>query len=309
MVVQVLADAGKIGDDVDADRAQVIRRPDAGEEQQLRRADRPAADDHLGGVRALDASVARPFDADAARAVEQQPPCARSQRDLQAGMILDRAEVRGRRAVADAVLDAVLHVGDAVLRVAVVVRVERDAALPGRLDDRRVDRVRLEVREDAHRPGPRRRPPLDALVDGQHVAPRPAVGPEVRPRVEVRRRAAHPDHGVEAARASEHPSSRPRQPAARRVRLRSGLVGPVLLGEPELVDAARVVDGRIRVGPAGLEQEHADVAPVHEPPRHHRSGRAAADDDHIGREVRRHGEKPTQSRVDAVNPQRDRRGR
>ena len=219
-----------------------------------------------------------------------------SELDLQARVVLDRMEVRCRGAVADAVLDAVLHVGDAVLRVPVVVRVERDAALPRRLDDRRVNRIRLEVREDAHRARPRRRPPLDALVHGQDVAPRPAVGPEIRPRVEIRRRAAHPDHCVEAARASEHASPRPRQAAARRVRLGSGLVGPVLLGEPELVDAARVVDGRVRVGPAGLEQEHADIAPVHEAPRHHRAGRAAADDDHIGREVGRHGAKPTQRR-------------
>ena len=56
--MQVLPDAGKIGDDVDADRAQMVCRADAGEEQQLRRADRPAADDNLGRVRALDAPAA-----------------------------------------------------------------------------------------------------------------------------------------------------------------------------------------------------------------------------------------------------------
>ena len=52
------------------------------------------------------------------------------------------------------------------------------------------------------------------------------------------------------------------------------------------MDAARIVDGRVRVESAGLEQEHADVAAVDEAARHHGSRRAAPDDDHVGMELR-----------------------
>ena len=150
VVVQVLADAGQVRDDVDAERAQVIRRPDPREQEELRRPDRPAAHDDLPGVRALDAAVLRPLDADAPRAVEQQAPRDRAGDHLEVRVALDRTDVGRRGAVADAVLDAVLHERHAVLRRAVVVRVQRDAALLRRLGDRHVDRVRLERREQAH---------------------------------------------------------------------------------------------------------------------------------------------------------------
>ena len=79
VVVQVLADAGQVGDDVDPERAQVVRGPDAREQEQLRRADRPAAHDDLCRVRALDAAVVRPLDADAPRA-RRTADAARSRR-------------------------------------------------------------------------------------------------------------------------------------------------------------------------------------------------------------------------------------
>ena len=47
VVLQVGADAGQVGDDVDAEPAQLVAAADAGEHQQLRRIDRAAADDHL----------------------------------------------------------------------------------------------------------------------------------------------------------------------------------------------------------------------------------------------------------------------
>ena len=47
MVLQILADAGPVGDDVDAERAQLRRRADARELEKLRRIDRAGAEDHL----------------------------------------------------------------------------------------------------------------------------------------------------------------------------------------------------------------------------------------------------------------------
>ena len=47
MVLQPLAHAGEVGDDVDAVLAQVRGRADAGEHQQVRAVDRSAAQQHL----------------------------------------------------------------------------------------------------------------------------------------------------------------------------------------------------------------------------------------------------------------------
>ncbi len=49
VVLEVLTDAGEVGHDRDAERAQVVRRADPGEHQQLRGVDRPAGKDHVTG--------------------------------------------------------------------------------------------------------------------------------------------------------------------------------------------------------------------------------------------------------------------
>ena len=281
MIVEVFADAGKVGDDVDSVRAQVLRRPDAGEQEELRRPDRPAARDDLRGARLLDSALLGPLHAHTAGTVEQQAPGGRAGDEPEVGVGLDRADVRGGGAVADPVLDAVLHERDAVLRRAVVVGVRGDAALVRRLRDRHVDRVGLEGRDEAHRARSAGLAPLDPLVDRQDVVPRPALRAEGRPRIEVLGRAAHPDHRVQAARSSEHLAARPRKAPAGRMRLRHRLVRPVDLGQPELVEPAGVVNGGVVVPAAGLEQENAGTA-VHEPPRHDRTGRSGADDDDVG---------------------------
>jgi hypothetical protein len=71
VVLQVLADAGQVLDDLDPERAELGRRPDAGELEQLRRVDRPAAEHDLLGPRlARAAPPARVLDADRTVAVE-----------------------------------------------------------------------------------------------------------------------------------------------------------------------------------------------------------------------------------------------
>ena len=261
--MQVLSHAGEVGDDVDSVRPQVLRGADPRVEEKLRRPDGPTAQDDLRRTRSLAARGPRPLDADAAVALEQQAPRRGAQDELEVGARLDRADVRGRRAVADAVLDRVLHERHTVLRGAVVVGVRGDAALLRGLGDRHVDRVRLERGDQAHGARPAGLAPLDALVDRQHVLPRPPFGAETGPRVEVVGRAAHPDHRVQQL---DPPSTLPRGHASRRrrVALRHRLVRPVDLGQPELVDPARVVDRGVVVAPARLEQEHARAA-LHQP--------------------------------------------
>ena len=179
-------------------------------------------------------------------------------------------------------LDAELHVGDAVLRPGVVVRVERDTRLLRGGDDRLVDRVGVVAARDRHDAVARGRiAAFDALEHGPHVVPRPAVGAAVGPVVVVLARAAHPDHGVQTARAAEHAPARPAEPPIRRVALRHGLVRPVDLTQPQLMQAPGVVDGGVDVRAAGLEQEHPRSA-VDQPPRGRGARRAGADDDDVG---------------------------
>ncbi len=248
MVVQVLADPREVGDDVDAHGAEMIRGADPGEQKELCRADRPAAHDDAVGV----GLPGRPLDTGAARALEQDAAYVRPRDDLELLPRLERPEEGRRRAVANAVADRVLHERHAVLPGAVVVLVERNPAFLRCLGDRDVDGVRLEG-------GQQRQLGLQALVDRPHVVPRPAVGPEVRPRVEVRRSAAHPDHRVQRARPAEHLPAWPSELSAMRVLLRHGLVRPVDFGEPELVQPTGVVDRGVVVGAAGFEDEHVSA--------------------------------------------------
>jgi hypothetical protein len=280
VVVQVLADTGQICDHVDSQRAEMRCGPDAGEKQKLRRADRAPTHDDLRRVRRLDVLPLRPFHSGATRAVEQETPRGRPGDEFKLRSCLDRPEVRSRGAVADAVLDAVLHERDAVLRRTVVVAVQRDPALLCSLGDRRVDRIGLERREQADRSGRARLAPLDALVDRPDVIPGPSVGAEIGPRVEVLGRASHPDHRVQTARPAEHAAARPGEPAVVRVHLRHGLVRPILLGQPKLVEPAGIVDRRVLVAAAGLEQEDVGAA-VDETASDDATGGPGADDDGV----------------------------
>ena len=73
MILQVGADAAQFMHHRHADRLQVVRRPDAGDLQQMRRVDRAAAqDDLLVGTRLDRLAALAERDADAALAFEQQ---------------------------------------------------------------------------------------------------------------------------------------------------------------------------------------------------------------------------------------------
>ena len=50
MILEVLADARQVGDDLDAERAEVVGSSDPGELEELRRVERATAQDHLAGT-------------------------------------------------------------------------------------------------------------------------------------------------------------------------------------------------------------------------------------------------------------------
>src|SRR4029453_10572937 len=86
VVLQVLADAGQVLDDLDPERAELGRRSDARELEQLRRVDRPAAEpDPPGPRRARAAARARVLDADRTVALEQDAGRKRERLDLEVG--------------------------------------------------------------------------------------------------------------------------------------------------------------------------------------------------------------------------------
>ena len=64
---------GRSAIDIDSETAQLVCGADAGEQQELGRLDRPAADDHLAlGPDLLDGAVVRELDAHAPPALEQR---------------------------------------------------------------------------------------------------------------------------------------------------------------------------------------------------------------------------------------------
>ena len=181
----------------------------------------------------------------------------------------------------DTVLDAELHERHAVLRVAVVVVVQRDAALLRRLGDRGVDRVRLERREEVHGPRPAGRAPFDALVHRPHVLPRPAVGTELSPPVEVRRA---PRTQIIALRELDPPRTRPRGHASRRP-WRAPAARSRRPSRPRRARAREAAQGR---GSRGSRRDRRPRAGGRGPHRRRSAaarrgaGRPGADDDDVG---------------------------
>ena len=75
MVLEVLPDPGQVGHDVDAQGAQLGGRADPGQQEQLRRADRARAHDHLtGGAGLGGCAVTEVADAGAAAVTARASP-------------------------------------------------------------------------------------------------------------------------------------------------------------------------------------------------------------------------------------------
>ena len=122
VVLQVGADARAVGDDLDAVLAKLLRRPDAGEHQKLRRVDRRRGDDDLlARAHRLDAAPAAELNADRAAAVEEDPLGARAGSERHVRALQRRAEIGVRGRPAPALPHRHLHRPKALLLRAVVV--------------------------------------------------------------------------------------------------------------------------------------------------------------------------------------------
>ena len=197
VVAQVAAHAGGVGHHLDAEPAQVPGRTDAGQHQQPRRVDRPAAHDHLaarGDVRQLAVLPPGGDPGGAPALAERDPQRPGSGQHVEVvPPAHDRVQVGDRRRGADAGLRVVAE-GQEAGAVAVIggvpVLPDRDAqGGRGGLDD--VGQVGVAV-TGGHRDDADRQP---AEVRA-HRAGVPAARAQGRPAVEVRGRWQQRDHRV-----------------------------------------------------------------------------------------------------------------
>ena len=295
VVLQVGAHARPVGDDVDAERAQFVRRADAAAQQDRRRMNAAAADDHLARVeRALGAVDPRRH-AGRARAVEIDPAHARRCRDRQVGApshVRRQVGHRARHAVlrrvghrhrAETVAEIRVHVGD--VRDAIRLRVVAERAR-----QRRPQLARQPAKR--HRPGiavhfARAEIPVvfELAVIRQHAFPVPAGRARGGPLGVIGGRAAQSHHAHQRSAAADHV-------ALRKAGRRAGLRRPPVRGEAGPGVRLVVIRRRIVVADVGGLRARLEIAPrldeqhgvggfFGQTRRHHAAGDAGADDDVI----------------------------
>ena len=300
VVLQILADARQVGDHRYALLAQQIGRPDAGKLQQLRRVDRPAAENHLGrGLGRLGLAVLDVFDAHRPLALEQDPRGQRVGLDAQVRPVHHRVQIGDRGRAALAVLHGQLVIADAFLLGAVDVWIARNARLDAGLDDIIGNLVGLGHVRDVERPasgvvlvGVGAFLVLRAQEIGAHVVPGPAVAAQLAPAVIVGMLAADIEQAVDRGRAAQHLAARPDVGAAGD-RVRLGRIEPVDLRVLQRLGIAyRHVDHQVGhelagvpgrpVVAAGFQQQHPGPAVRGQPVGQHAARRSRSHHDVVG---------------------------
>ena len=252
VVVQVLPHR-QVGGDVDVQGLQVLGGADAGGHQDLRRADDARRQDHLGaGVDHLRRAVLADLDAGGLAVVDDHPAHVGADLDVEVVTLGEhRMDVRLGGARAHAVLQVHLAQAEAFLLRAVVVVGLGDATdRSGDLAKDRRRRADIVLQGNLHRAGVApvvgggSGEGLHALEVGQHVVVAPAIAALRRPRVEVGPVAAHEDHAVDRAGATEDLAPGVRDLAFEGSRVGLGVVAPVEL----LLDLRDGVDQRDHPG-------------------------------------------------------------
>src|SRR4051812_6500787 len=265
----------------------MVGRADARQHQQLRRADRARAEEHLTlrAHRLLAAAAVAQHHPDGALALQRDPRDVRARAHLEVRAVPRGAQVRvgGRPAAAVALGD--LHERRAVLLGAVVVGDARDADALGGLQEAPRQAARRALVHDVQRPadgvvlGGAALVVLGLEEVGTDVLPPPAARALGLPQVVVQRPAADVQHGVHRARPAQGLAARDEQRAPVAVRLGLGAVVPVQLGVELLGEARRDHDVGVAVLAAGLDEQHPDGRVLRQPVGEDAAGRAGADDD------------------------------
>ena len=280
MVHQVGADVRAVERDVDADLAQMVGRPDARQHQDLRRADRAGAEQHLalGAHGLLPAAAVAQHDADGAVALQRDAGDVDAGADLEVRAILGGPQVGVGRRPAAAVALRDLRQRGAVLLGAVVVGDLGDADALGGIEEALGQRARRAHVGDVERAADRVVLRGAALVVlgleevGPDILPAPARGALGLPQVIVQRPAADVEHGVHRARPAQRLAARDVERATVAVGLGLGREVPVQLGVELLGEARRDLDVGAAVLAAGLDEQHADGRVLREAVGEHAAG-------------------------------------
>ncbi len=306
VILQICADARQVDRDRDAERAQRVGWPDAGELEELRRVDGTGGEDHL----ALGPDPPRPpvvaeGETAAAAGLDGQPQHQGAGQNREVGAAHDRVEIGRGRAVAPRAGDAQLIPGGTGRPLAADVGIGGEALADRSGEKRLGDGVAagcLLQRQDMLRPlaaMPRvgaAREGLGPPEIGQEIGKAPAGAAGGGPAVVAGRVAPLVGERVDGARPAQHLAARIGDGAAAQGGLRGRDVAPVdvAAGEP------RPVRGHGDPGQggraAGLEQEHPEIRVGRQAARQDAPRRACADDDivdpvregvRIGRRTRR----------------------
>ena len=285
VVGEVCADAGQLVPHCDAVAREFLARPDAGQQQELRRTECAGRNDDLARGDARGSSRPRDIDARGTRAFECNGGGMTAGQHGQVGTFEHRVQERDHGAAAPPAALRHLVEARAVLLRAVEVGVSRKPRRDGRLDEcprrgRRACKVRnRQLSADSV---PCIRPALlvlGALEHRQHRVEGPARIAERGPVVVIGAVPPHVDHRVDGARTAQHLPARLVTAAAAEARLRLGFEGPVDLAPRNgAQDAGRYVDERRAIGWPGLEQANAARGIVAQPVGQDASRRAGAHD-------------------------------
>ncbi len=204
MILQILADAGKVELHRYPEGAKLLGGTDAGEQQQLRRVDGAAGEHHFPrGPHLIQLAAAHIFNADGAVHLDQYPGRLRLGANGEIFALGDRMQIGRGRAAALAVFLRHLKQTAAELHCAVKIGIERNPGLLRRLEEDVTQRVGVRPLGDVERPVAAVKFVVQALVAlgffeiRQHVRITPARIAELPPVIVVRRLAAHIDHGVD----------------------------------------------------------------------------------------------------------------
>ncbi len=215
MVLQVLPDPGQVGHHVEAQGTQLVGRADAGQQQQLRRADRARADDHLAeGVRLGQFPVAQVADAGTAAVPHQQPGDQAARLDGQVRAVPGRDQVGVGRADPLPAIDGQVDPGRPFVRRAAEVPGGRAADLGQGRGEHHCDRMPVPFRDggdpDRARGATQRRVPAVGVLAAPEVRQQVRISPPGRPgrgpAVVDRAVAADVRHGVDRPGPAQDPA-------------------------------------------------------------------------------------------------------
>ena len=286
VVLQIIADAGRVEHDLDAMLLQEIRRSHAGKLQQLRRIICAAGNqDFLARPRRAHAAFLLVFDCFGATPFEQNALRQRRSLDVQIAARFRRTQIGERRAGAAAATCRGLKKSRAFLGRAVEIGIGRNAGFSG--GNHKGLRQRIVMPPVRHRQRPARAVVfvgtallvLGLLEIGQHVVIAPTGIAALAPAIVILMLTAHIEQAVDRARTAEHFSARLEHLPAVQSRFRLGLVHPVDgFFLEQLSVAERHVDPEIGILRSGLQQQHGMFAVGAQAIGEHTSGRAGADD-------------------------------